>query len=242
LRRFVDLCIRPDLRNTKLVREMASLCSEMGFSAVGVLFSPRAGEELVRSVGRIFSDEGLDMASRTHLEVRGRGELLQALRRVRRRFEVVSVGCLTREVARVAARDRRVDLLRFPSNPKERARLWFDRAEANLASSSNTAYELCIDQLLELEVQELSSMLRILSIEVRNAVKAGVPVVASSWASDRYGLRPPRDMASVLVAVGMEVSDALRAVSKNPMELVERNREKLSPSYVMPGVRVVDRL
>ena len=143
---------------------------------------------------------------------------------------------------RGACRGRRGDLLRFPSNPRERVRLCFDRAEANLASSSNTAYELCIDQLLGLEVQELSSMLRILSVEVRNAVKVGVPVVASSWASDRYGLRPPRDMASVLVAVGMEVSDALRAVSKNPMELVERNREKLSPSYVMPGVRVVDRL
>jgi len=242
LRRFVDLCIRPDLRNTRLIREMASLCSEMGFSAVGVLFPPRAGEGLVRSISKIFSDEGLDMVSRTHLEVRGRGELLQALRRVRRKFEVVSVDCLTRQAARVAARDRRVDLLRFPSNPRERSMLWFDRAEANLASSSNTAYELCIDQLLGLEVQELSSMLRILSVEVQNAVKAGVPVVASSWASDRYGLRPPRDMASVLVAVGMEFSDDLRAVSKNPMEIVERNREKLSPSYVMPGVRVVDRL
>jgi len=238
----VDLCVRPDLRDIRLVGEMASLCSEMGFSVVGVLFPPGVGEDIVRRVSQVFSDEGLDVVSRTHVEARGRGDLLQSLRRVRRRFEVVSVGCLTRQAARVAARDRRVDLLRFPSDLKQRSRVWFDRAEASLASSSNAAYELCMDQLMGLGVRELSSMLRILSAEVRNAVKVGVPVVASSWASDKYGLRPPRDMASVLVAVGMEVSDALRAVSKNPMEIVERNREKLSPSYVMPGVRVVDRL
>ena len=66
--------------------------------------------------------------------------------------------------------------------------------------------------------------------------------MASSWASSPYGLRAPRDMAALLMLVGLDPSEALKAVSKTPMEIVERNREKLSPSYVMPGVRVVGRL
>lgn len=242
MRRFVDLCVAPNLDDAKLMEEMASLSSEMGFSAVAVLFPPTAGKDLVRRVRRLFSDHGLDMVSRTHVEASGRDSLLETLRKVRRRFEVVSVECPSRQVARVAARDRRVDVLRFPARPEDRSRVWFDEAEASLSSSSNTAYELSVDQLLDLDAEALSSMLGIVSKEVRNAVRAGVPIVASSWASSPYGLRAPRDMAALLVLVGLDPSEALKAVSKTPMEIVERNREKLSPSYVMPGVRVVGRL
>jgi len=40
---------------------------------------------------------------------------------------------------------------------------------------------------------------------------------------------------------GLDLNDAKRAVSENPKEIIDRNRRKLSPNYVAPGVYVIRR-
>ena len=59
-------------------------------------------------------NRGLDLASRVDLRPRSQNELVGLLRRLRRRFEIICVLCESKEVARQAAKDRRVDLLNFP--------------------------------------------------------------------------------------------------------------------------------
>jgi RNase P/RNase MRP subunit p30 len=49
------------------------------------------------------------------------------------------------------------------------------------------------------------------------------------------------DLAAFSSLLGLDMDFAIDAVSKNPMAIVRRNREKLSPRFIAPGIRVVRR-
>jgi RNase P/RNase MRP subunit p30 len=63
--------------------------------------------------------------------------------------------------------------------------------------------------------------------------------VLSSGASNEILLRKPVEMAALASLFDLSKESALEAVSKNPVAIVKRNREKLSPQFVAPGIRVV---
>jgi len=212
---------------------------ELGYSQVGVPFPPSVKPETVSRLSGMCEELGVDFVSRIELSPKSSSELLGSLRRFRRRFEVVSVACSSKPVARQAAKDRRVDLLCFPA--VEWRRRFFDRGEAELASKSCAAFEIDLAQVLTAEGFSRVSLFSSLRREVATAKGFGVPVVFSSGASDLLLLRKPEDYASLTFIFGVDVSFALEALSKNPVGIVGRNRMKLSQDYVVPGVRVVRR-
>jgi len=65
--------------------------------------------------------------------------------------------------------------------------------------------------------------------------------VISSGATNDYLLRGPHDYSALALLFDMESSLALRALSEVPWSIVERNKLKLSPDFVAPGLRVVRR-
>ena len=46
-------------------------------------------------------------------------------------------------------------------------------------------------------------------------------------------------MAALAFLFGLDEASALETVSKNPVAIVKRNREKLSSGFVAPGIRVI---
>jgi ribonuclease P/MRP protein subunit RPP1 len=162
---------------------------------------------------------------------------LNQLRKFRRKFEVTCVLCENKEVARQAAKDRRVDLLNFPSiNYTER---FFDRAEAELACMSVAALEFDVKPLFVLEGPMRVRLLSTLRREVAVAREFRVPVVVSSGVANEALLRKPREVAALAGLFGFDEPSALDAVSANPVSIVKRNREKLSRGFVAPGIRVI---
>jgi RNase P/RNase MRP subunit p30 len=162
---------------------------------------------------------------------------MRQLRRLRRKFEVVCVGCENKAVARQAAKDRRVDLLSFPL--MDFRRRFFDRAEAGLACNGLAALEVDVKPLLVLEGPARVRLLSWLRRETAIARSFGVPVVVSSGVSGELLLRKPREMAALGFLFGLDEVSGLDAVSRSPVALVKRNREKLDSGFVAPGIRVV---
>ena len=88
------------------------------------------------------------------------------------------------------------------------------------------------------------SKIRLLSSlrkEVRIARKFGVPVTISSGVTNIHLIRGPYGYAAVAALFDMATPLALRALSETPLTIVERNREKLNPNFVAPGIRIVRR-
>jgi RNase P/RNase MRP subunit p30 len=82
-------------------------------------------------------------------------------------------------------------------------------------------------------------LLSYLRRETAVAKSFGVPVVISSGVSQELLLRKPREMAALGFLFDLDEVSGLDAVSRSPVTLVQRNREKLEAGFVAPGIRVV---
>jgi ribonuclease P/MRP protein subunit RPP1 len=237
--KFVDLHLCVPIRDDEQQRKLITKSSELGYRLVGIPIPSTASPKDIENLRNLCSESGLDFVTRVDLTPRTPRELLEDLRRLRRRFEVVSVLCASKPVARQAAKDRRVDLLSFPA-----ARTWdrfFDSAEAELASEALASFEIDLAPFLSLEGYLRTRLITSLRKELAIAKSFHVPVVVSSGATSEYLLRRPRDCAALTFIFDMDSSLALSALSEIPLTIVERNRQKLSPGFVTPGLRVVRR-
>jgi ribonuclease P/MRP protein subunit RPP1 len=222
MRRFIDLQIFPGPGKTA---EMLSHANHLGYSAVGY-------------GGDTPSDAPIDVISRLDIAPRSQQDLQRMLKGNRRKHEVISVLCLSKGVARQAAKNPRVDLLRFPRCPSRRT-VWLDRQQASLAGEGGCQFEVVASDLLTQDPEKLGYVIKQLKKEVLNARRYDVPVVLSSGADSVHGMRAPRSLAALMSLIGLGEEESLDLVSVNPSTLVERNRDKLSASYVSPGVRVM---
>ncbi|MDH5448484.1 MAG: hypothetical protein OEY24_07540 [Candidatus Bathyarchaeota archaeon] len=239
MKQFADLHLQPNLDRREQIEKIVSKASDLGYSLVGVSLPPKVKPDTIRFLRKICRNYRVDFAMRIDLTPKSSGELLKSLRQFRRKFELVSVNCFSKSVARQAAKDHRVDFVVFPSrNPRER---FFDYAEARLASQGAAAFEIDMALILRSAGFSRVRLLSCLRREAAIAEKLGVPVVISGGAVDSFQLRGPHDFASIAVLFGMDSVAALNAVSITPLGIVERNRKKLDSSYVARSIRVVRR-
>jgi RNase P/RNase MRP subunit p30 len=235
---YADLHLCADYDRVEQVSRVVSKASKLGYGLVAVPFR-RFSTEQIRQVGEACKEAGVEFAPRVDLRPQTPGELVSSVRRLRRRFEVVAVMCESKGVARQAAKDRRVDLLNFPQPDFRRG--FFDAAEAELASNSLASLEVDVKPLLALEGPARIRLLSSLRREVATARKFHVPIVISSGVSDEMLMRKPRELAALASLFDLNGIFSLEAVSKSPVAIVKRNREKLGPSFVAPGIRIVRR-
>ena len=236
-RTFADLHLRLNNKDPAQTAKLAAKASELGYKLVATSLALETGPETIRQIKAVYKDVGLDFASRVDLRPRNQNELLSLVRKLRRRFEIICVLCENKEVARQAAKDRRVDLLNFPL--LDYRRRFFDQAEAELASGGVAAFEIEMKPLLVLEGPARVRFLSCLRREVAVALDYRLPIVVSSGVSEQLLLRKPREMALLSSLLGLEGATALDAVSSNPMEIVARNRDKLGTKFVAPGIRLI---
>jgi RNase P/RNase MRP subunit p30 len=220
LRNFIDLCLSPEKPS-----EVISIAKTLGYSAIGL-----SQNEYV---------EGIDVVKRLDLDPRNTNELNRSLRNSRWHNEIITVNCRNKSVARQAGRDNRVDLITYPLVEKWKEN-HLNHQQAGLMRDSGCGYLVDLSLLLTNDAYILSKRTEFLKRNVHNALKRDIPVVASSYAVDKWGQRDPYGLASLLSLLGVEEEKALDMVSSVPYDIVKRNRGKLKDSYIIPGVWVID--
>jgi len=236
---FIDLHLHLNLKDQGKIRQMIEKSAELGYKAVGVAFPQKFYRNDAEKIRKICKEFDIEFISRIDLKPTNTTELLKSLRILRRRVEIISVNCISKGVARQAAKDRRVDILSF--SHLDMKRRFFDSAEAELASKSQVALEFDLAPLLYLYGYQRIRLLSKLREETFIAKKYKVPIILSSGANNVSLLRKPEDYASLGYLFGLDLNDARDSMSKNPKEIIERNRRKLSPNFVAPGVYVIRR-
>jgi ribonuclease P/MRP protein subunit RPP1 len=234
---FADLHLRVNPKDEYAIHQLISAAGRFGYNLISIPFTSSIPDEEIAKLKASCKESGLDFVSRADFHPRTENDLTHFLRKFRRRFEIICITCDTKEVARQAAKDRRVDFLNFPSLDYHKR--FFDRAEAELASGSLAALEVDIKPFLILEGPSRVRMLMSLRREIAVAREFKVPIVVSSGVGELKLMRFPRDMASLAYIFGLDEASSLDAVSTNPWTIVKRNREKLSDRFVAPGITVV---
>lgn len=236
---YADLHLDAHLKDPDRTKHMLNKASSLGYSLIATTFPPNCTEEQIKQMRNISKEAKMDLASRVDLKPKTPNELLYNLRRIRRKFEIVAVVCEQKNVARQAAKDRRVDILDFPSTDFHKR--YFDRAQAELASNSLASFEIDLKPLLTLEGSTRIRLLSSLRKEAATARKFHIPIVLSSGISNELYMRKPMELAALASLFDLDEASAVQAVSTNPMAIVKRNRQKLSPKFVAPGIRIVRR-
>jgi len=232
LKRFVDLHLCPPSQDAKTTERMANLAAEMGFRLVGLTFDTQASRVTKLTTTKLFEDQGLETVSRIDLRPRDRNELLMSLRKVRSSFDIVAVECHAKQVAPIAFRDRRVDLVFFPpGRPKLRVSELTPRR-------TRRPVEFNMADLLKNDSAVESNLHRVLGV-IRDIQRKHLSMVVSSGATDWLLMRAPKDMAAVLSVLGLDTTQALDAVSRIPFSLAQENLEKQRPRFISDGIEVV---
>jgi RNase P/RNase MRP subunit p30 len=234
---FADLHLRLSLKDSATASRIINKAATLGYRLIAVPLPPETREDEKVKLQSICNEAKIDIASRVDIKPKTHMDLTHQLRRLRRKFEVICVTCENKEVARQAAKDHRVDLLNFPA--VDFRKRFFDRAEAELASKSIAALEIDIKPLLVLEGSARVRLLSSLRRETAIAREFHVPIVVSSGVANETLLRKPRELAALTSLFGLDETSALEAISQNPVSIVKRNRQKLSPKFVAPGIRVI---
>ncbi|MGB9676390.1 MAG: RNase P subunit p30 family protein [Candidatus Bathyarchaeales archaeon] len=238
-RAYADLHLLPNPRDLEQVSRIVSKALELGYKFVGIPLPQNFQQEEIQKLKSLCAESGIDFVSRVDLKPRSPKELIRDLRKLRRKFELVAVLCTSKSVARQAAKDRRVDLLNFPVTDFRKR--FFDRAEAELASNALASLEIDVKPLLTLEGLARARFIQNLRGEATTAIEYGVPIVVSSGVADEKLMRKPMEQASLTFLFDLDEATALKTVSKNPIAIMKRNREKLSPKFIAPGIRVIRR-
>jgi len=236
---FADLQLRVPLNDFDQTEKMLQTATDLGYQMVGIPVPLNVTCQQISKLKNLCNSVNVDFVSRVNLFPRNSNSLLKDLRKYRRKFEIISVRCNTKDVARQAAKDRRVDLLQFSvTNMRQR---FFDNQEAELAANAISSLEIELTPILQLMPWSRIYLLSRLRREITAAKRAKVPIILSSGATTKHLMRGPYDNAALSTLFDFSVESALKALSSNPLNVVERNRNKLSPTFVAPGIQVVGR-
>lgn len=221
----------PRVEDENSTRRLAQVLTLAGYTDVGLTIPTGLMRDRVKQLSRIFREQGVEPATRIDLNSTNRAELLRFLRRFRSSYDVVSVKCANSNVATVACRDRRVDVIFFdPMNPKVR----FNHSLANVLRG---AFELNLSSILLRKNNDL--ILLRMAKEASIARQHGTNVVLSSGCASPSMVRSPSQVASVALMLGLSADQSRLGLTEVPFSLIERNMFRRSNEYVEEGVRLV---
>jgi RNase P/RNase MRP subunit p30 len=212
MRRFIDLHLKPSTQEQAL--EMASLATQLGYKQVAMT------KPLNNHSGSIM------IATRIDIEARLGRELQDVLKRNWKKYDIIAVRCLSKDVARKAAKDNRVDILLFPEDPDQRKKNWLDHHEAALLAGEDHAYEINASELLTTKPSHLSKTISQIKRDLVVASRHEIPVVLSSGASTPIMMREPKALIALATLLDIEESYATDMTSTIPEIILQRKKAK----------------
>ena len=217
MRKYFDLHLDPE--DPSRLQDMIYLAIQLGFSNVATTSL------------EVELEKKIEVHNRINLEAKSRSDLLEKLRKVRRSHDLVAVVCNNKEVARQAAKDQRVDIINFSNDLNNRKLTWLDHQEAELAETTNCAYEINIEGLLLSGTIRTAKLLSVMRRELQNALTHSLPIIISSGA--RYPLlqREPRALTSLASLLDIDEELAKDMISEIPSQVLERGKNKKSNSH-----------
>lgn len=215
MKKFTDIYLQSNNESQLLLNRLF----ELGYHSVGLNSKEKHSK--------------IDVVYRIDLEPRNQNELSHLLGKHRWSVEVMTVMCRTRSISRQAGKDRRVDLVLFPVTERWKQN-HLDRKQAGLMRDSGGGYLVDLSLLLLTDRLILRKNIEFLKRNIQNAVKKGVPVVASSGAASLWDLRDPYGLASLLSLLDIDEAHALDMISTTIRTMINDNRRKLEGSHFIP--------
>ncbi|MFW9887164.1 MAG: RNase P subunit p30 family protein [Candidatus Thorarchaeota archaeon] len=223
----IDLNVSPTSKNLDSFVKMAAKLGLTGFTTF-----------LERDEPFETLEGGMNLFTRTNLPENGFRAAKKAVKEARSSAAVIAVPLRGVDIANWAAEDDRVDLLTLDKPNNEYV---LRESTAKLAAVSGTALEIPIRPLLQSSGLARSKVIKAFRENVQTAFRAKMQVIVSSGSKNMMSMRSPTAMRYVGLLLGLDWHSTKTAVHEGPQGIIDRNRRRLSPDFIAPGIEVVKR-
>jgi len=113
-----------------------------------------------------------------------------------------------------------------------------DYVIAKACAEKGIAVEFCFANILNSFGRKCSQLLSRMAQNVRICRGCSCDMVITSGASEKFGLRAPRDLIAFGVLLGMTLKEAGDAVSTNPKKILKKSGNRKNPNIITKGLEV----
>ncbi|ODS42240.1 MAG: hypothetical protein MSIBF_02575 [Candidatus Altiarchaeales archaeon IMC4] len=124
-----------------------------------------------------------------------------------------------------------------PQNTNKKSGM--DQVSARAMSERLIALEIRLSDILDVRGMARAQLISQAMQNIRIARRYKVPIILTSGAPDKFGMRAPREMAAVARMLGMSDKEANDCVSLSPLKLIEKSRMRSDPNVITAGLEVV---
>ena len=164
---------------------------------------------------RVISNEmNIRILRRVTLEASNENEAKRKLRGIKQRYDIVALKPRSYGVARLAARDSRVDLIPVDEDTLR----YVDLSEIRLLKGSRGAFEFSLSTLYRNRYN--ARFVGVLQKKLRLLIRYDAPMVISSGARNIYELWHPKQVIGLLMLYGVDEYKALEAISFTPLKVL----------------------
>lgn len=196
---------------------MAQFAQRLGFSGIGIV----RYHDAIAAVPRFSGIEIIDAVMIKPADAQDVGRLAAA---VRNNCDFLMVHGGDFNVNRAACENPMIDVLCHPELGRKDSGL--DHVCIKAAADNKVAIEVNFREVIESYRKKRIHVFASMKKNVRLARKYGAPVITTSGAVSRYGLRSGRELAAMAHLLGLELGAAIDSLSSFPAELLRTNREK----------------
>ncbi len=236
-RRFAEITITPSSFSKEEFKNMLNTASFLGFKVVGFNIHVKNFKN-IPEVKNYAEKLGLELVSRVDVTFSDIGLIKKYLKKYRKKVELISIKGFSRKIISFGCRDRRIDIIRV--DPHYKFTLF--KGDVKQILEQDKAIEITAKPLIYAKnFQERVRTLQSYEKTLKTILKKRIKFVFGSGACSPAEMRDARSLASLLVSFfDMDYAKALDSLSCNVMSIVERNRLKLSPNFIWPGVYLLE--
>jgi ribonuclease P/MRP protein subunit RPP1 len=220
------------------LEELAKTAKLLGFRGICFVFyyqDERQKEILLAEIERIRKEVGIDVY--LGFEARDLKEL-KFLAKNRRSFDLLLARGGEIEMNRKACETPEVDILTHPEYQRSDSGL--DHVCMKFAAKNDVAIEVNFREILITNKKTRAMVMANIAKNIKLAKKYHTPIILCSGAISHWELRAPECLVSMACQLGLELSEAKKAISEVPKRIVEKAKERRSEKWVMPGVKVLE--
>ncbi|MFW9914903.1 MAG: RNase P subunit p30 family protein [Candidatus Thorarchaeota archaeon] len=227
-RKFIDIAVQ--FNQYDYFQKICEMVSELGYYGICVESSQK--QEALQDIGDSYS---LKIWSRRTFEG-STSRVRAALGRERSKTHLISVYSEGSDLAKWAAKDRRVDSIAVPLPTISKI---VDIALVKLMATNGKALEIHLQEIIGAIGSRRIVLLRNLHRAIARAKQGACKIILGSGTSKITHLRAPRDMASILHIAGLDYEESLQTISSIPLEILRKNEQRLSRDFIAPGVATI---
>ena len=202
-------------------------------------------ENLLTDAEKLRQDSSLEILIGASIGPESPRELRKLSRNALKYADIILVDGGDTEINRMASECWEVDILSHPERNREKDFMrqrnsGINDVIAKLMAEKCIAIEFNFNEILNSRGMFRSRVIGRMRQNVRLARKYNAPMILTTGATDRYGMRSPRDLVAIGKTLGMTDKEAKSSVSTDAMRIVQKSRDRKNPDILMKGLRVVD--